>query len=75
MTEVQILDEAVCISHSTNTLGKGVHPTILSPDMGKWSGRLDFLTLVWKPVWEKENFEIKLVVHHLKIDLVSHSTI
>ena len=27
--QVQILDEAVCISHRTNTFGKGMHPTIL----------------------------------------------
>ena len=25
-----------CISHSTNTLGKGVNPIILPPAMGKW---------------------------------------
>ena len=34
-TRVLILDEAVCISHSTNTLGKGMNPTFLPPDMGK----------------------------------------
>ena len=28
-TRVQILDEAYCISHSTNTFGKGMNPTIL----------------------------------------------
>ena len=27
------LDEADCISHSTNTLGKGMNPIILSPAM------------------------------------------
>ena len=32
---VQILDEADCISHSTNTLGKGMNPIILPPAMGK----------------------------------------
>ena len=32
---VQILDEADCISHNTNTLGKGVNPIILPPAMGK----------------------------------------
>ena len=32
---VQILDETDCISHSTNTLGKGMNPIILSPAMGK----------------------------------------
>ena len=33
--QVQILDEAVCILHSTNTLGKSMNPTILPPAMGK----------------------------------------
>ena len=28
-TRVQILDEAVCISHSANTIWKGIHLTIL----------------------------------------------
>ena len=34
-TRVQILDETDCISHNTNTLGKGMNPIILSPAMGK----------------------------------------
>ena len=34
-TRVQILDEADYISHSTNTLGKGMNPIILPPAMGK----------------------------------------
>ena len=34
-TQVQILDETDCISHSTNTFGKGMNPIILPPDMGK----------------------------------------
>ena len=34
-TQVQILDQANCISHSTNTLGKGMDPIILPPAMGK----------------------------------------
>ena len=34
-TRVQILDETNCISHSTNTLGKGMNPIILPPAMGK----------------------------------------
>ena len=34
-TRVQILDEADYISHSTNTLGKGMNPIILPPVMGK----------------------------------------
>ena len=32
---VQILDEIDCISHSTNTLGKGMNPVILPLAMGK----------------------------------------
>ena len=35
-TRVQILDETDCISHSTNTLGKGMNPIILPPAMGKF---------------------------------------
>ena len=34
-TRVEILDETDCISHSTNTLGKGMDPIILPPAMGK----------------------------------------
>ena len=34
-TRVQILDEIDCISHSTNTLGKGMNPIVLPPAMGK----------------------------------------
>ena len=32
---VQFLDKSDCISHSTNTLGKGMNPIILPPAMGK----------------------------------------
>ena len=35
-TQVQILDETDCISHSTNTLGKGINPIILPPAMSKY---------------------------------------
>ena len=35
VTQVQILDVTDCISHSTNTLGKGMNPIILPPAMGK----------------------------------------
>ena len=34
-TRVQILDLTDCISHSANTLGKGMNPIILPPAMGK----------------------------------------
>ena len=33
--QVQIQDKAVCISHSTYNLWKGMNPTILPPDMDK----------------------------------------
>ena len=35
MTQVQILAKTNCISHSTNTLGKGMNPSILPSAMGK----------------------------------------
>ena len=35
-TRVQIMDEADCILHSTNTLGKGMNSIILPPAMGKY---------------------------------------
>ena len=34
-TQVQILDETDCTSHSTNTLGKGMNPIILPPAVDK----------------------------------------
>ena len=55
--QVQILDKAVCLSYNANTLGKGMNPTILPQAMGK----LNFLTLIWQPVKEKENSEFKPV--------------
>ena len=33
--DTSLLDETDCISHSTNTLGKGMNPVILPPAMGK----------------------------------------
>ena len=33
--QFNFLDKADCISHSTNTLGKGMNPIILPPAMGK----------------------------------------
>ena len=42
---VQILDETNCVSHSTNTLGKGMNPTILPPAMGKIVGQTRFFSL------------------------------
>ena len=34
-TRVQNLEETDCISHCTNSLGKGMNPIILPPAMGK----------------------------------------
>ena len=34
-TRVLLLDETDSISHSTNTLGKGMNPILLPPAMGK----------------------------------------
>ena len=34
-TQIQILDEAVCISLCTNPLGKDMNPSVLSPAIGK----------------------------------------
>ena len=33
-TQVKILDKAICISHSTNTLGNDMNATILLSAMG-----------------------------------------
>ena len=35
VTQIQVLGEAVCISHSTNTIGKSLNPTFLSLIIGK----------------------------------------
>ena len=35
VTQVEVLDEAICISHGTNTLGKDMNPTILPPGMSE----------------------------------------
>ena len=44
-TYVQILDEAVWISHSSNTFGKVMHPLILFPAMGKIVGQTELFNL------------------------------
>ena len=69
-TQVQILDETDCISHSANTLGKGMNPIILP--MGKYLGTLGSSALVRQLVLEKENSELKPVKLRLKTDLVSY---
>ena len=66
----QIIDEAVCISHGANALERGMNQTILPLEMGKYFIRQGSLTLVWLPVWEKENSEFIPVKLRLKTDLV-----
>ena len=44
-TRVQILDEADCLSHCTNTLGKGMNPIILPPAISKIVGQTEFFKL------------------------------
>ena len=61
VTQVQILDKAVSISHGTNTLGKGMNLTIVLPLMDKIVGQTDSIILVWQPVYDKENTEFKSV--------------
>ena len=65
---VQILDETDCISHSINTIGKGMNPVILPLTMVKKKSRLGSSATVY----EKENSEFKPVKLRLKIDLVSY---
>ena len=36
VSQVQNLDEAVCISFHTNSLGNGMNPFVLSPDIRTW---------------------------------------
>ena len=36
VTQVQILDDAICVLHSSNTLGKNIHLTILPLAMVEW---------------------------------------
>ena len=44
-TRFKILYETDCISHSTNTIGKGMTPIILPPAMGKIVGQTMFCRL------------------------------
>ena len=52
---VQIMDEALFISHNAKTLEKGCNPTILSQAMSKQEDKLSPFTLVWQPAFKKEN--------------------
>ena len=67
-TRVQILDTAVCISHSVNTLGKSMNPTILPPAIGKIVGQTGFFNLgMATSLGEKKISKFKPVKLHLKI--------
>ena len=55
MTGVQILHKAIFISHSANTFGEHMNPSIFFSAMGT----LGSLILAWQPVEEKENGEFK----------------
>ena len=66
-TWVQTLNEAVCISHSTNTLWKIMNPTFLPPAMGKIVGQTGILSLGLKENWIHTSKN-----PHKKIDLVSY---
>ena len=73
LTRVQIQDEIDFFSHNAKTLGKGLHPTILLPAMGKQLGRLCFLTMIWQPIQGKENSKFKPVKRFLKTGPVPSS--
>ena len=45
VTQIQIMDEAIFISHSANIIGKGINPTILPLAMGKLTTLFNF----WMP--------------------------
>ena len=70
---VQIVDEAVWISHDANTIGKGINPIILPSTMSKSLVRMDSLTSLWHRVEEKENSVFKPDLLHLENDHVLHS--
>ena len=64
VTWVQILDKADCVSYCTNTLWKGMNPTIFPLAKSKIVGG--------NQSRRRKNFEFKPVKLQLKIDLVSH---
>ena len=57
---------AVCISHSANTLDKGINITILPPAMGKIVGQTGLFNL------DRMKTEFTAVKFCLKIDFVVH---
>ena len=65
VNRVQILDEALCISHTVNTLSKGNNPNILPPAMGNQQDKLNSFTLVRQSVFvgKKSEFKISLKIN------------
>ena len=43
----QTLEDSVCISHISNSFGKGMHPTTFALAKGERNGGLSSLTLLW----------------------------
>ena len=66
--QIQILDEAVCISLFTNTFGKSMNPSLLP---SRYLEQTELFSLQWW-LFEKEISEIKPTALHWKIDLVVH---
>ena len=70
-TRVQILDDAVCISHSANTLGKGMNPTILPQAVGNivdqtWFFNLGMTTRLEKgKLWIQTGWTQELTQCHI----------
>ena len=56
--ELSLNPRWTCVSLCAKTLGKGMNPFVLIPNIGKLSS----LVLISQPVEEKENSEFKLVV-------------
>ena len=66
---VQILNEAIFISHIAHTLRKGIKSTILPLDRSKEGNTRSSLTLIWQPIKERENSEFGPVKQHLEMTL------
>ena len=48
VTQIQILDKVVCISISTNALGKGMNPSVFQPHPQQWiNSKEDWVLLPW----------------------------
>ena len=73
VSQIQILDSAVCIRHRSNPILKGKNPAFLSA-ISKIKSQFGLLVFVWKHVCEKENSKLKPVKLDLKIEFVFRST-